>query len=50
MERELNAIVIALAAAGITDMNTVMREAILKTNGRYNATDIYYYIKHKLGK
>ena len=50
MEQEIDAIILALASEGVTNMNSVVREALLQLSEKYNATDIYYYIKHKLGK
>ena len=49
-EQESDAIILALAAEGVTKMNSVVREALLQLSEKYDATDIYYYIKHKLGK
>ena len=50
MEQEIDAIILALASEGVTNMNFVVREALLQLSEKYDATDIYYYIKHKLGK
>ena len=50
MEQEIAAIILTLASEGVTNMNSVVREALLQLSERYNATDRHYYIKHKLGK